>query len=200
MRTRLRDAALAVKVKDQEECATGSSENMSWDDKKQKEYEAAMEKYANDIAATDASSQVGYEEGFLLGLSDQAMAKRVSKRTRAEQILKELEEGQDPSEVIAKDDIVNGDNDSQKRLRMNDGSTQKVARRRKQRTVTLEDTSSSESEDSEDDSSDDSVSENDGGDDTSSSSSSSSSDSSSEEENSAEDSEDNSEDSEDGDE
>ena len=199
VRTRLRDAALAVKIKDQEEGATESSENMSWDEKKQKEYGAAMEKYVKDMTATDASSQVGYEEGILLGLSDEGMAKRVAKRTRAEKILRELAVGQDPSEVIAKDDIANGDNDSQKRLRMNDGSTQKVARRRKQRTATV-DTSSSESEDSEDDSSDDSVSENDGGDDTSSSSSSSSSDSSSEEEESSDDSEYSSEDSEYGDE
>jgi hypothetical protein len=199
VRTRLRDAALAVKIKDQEESATESSEIMSWDEKKQKEYEAAMEKYARDMTATDASSQVGYEEGILLGLSDEGMAKRVAKRTRAEQILRELAAGQDPSEVIAKDDMANGDNDSQKRLRMNDGSTQKVARRRKQRTAAV-DTSSSESEDSEDDSSDDSVSENDGGDDTSSSSSSSSSASSSEEDESPDDSDDSSEDSEHGDE
>jgi len=200
VRTRLRDAALAVKIKDQEKGATDSSDIMSWDEKKQKEYDAAIEKYAEDMAATDASSRVGYEEGVLLGLSDEGMAKRVAKRTRVEQILRELAAGQNPSEVIAKDDMANGDNDSQKRLRMNDGSTQKVARRRKQRTATMEDTSSSESEDSEDDSSDDSVSENDGGNDTSSSSSSSSSDSSSEEEESSDDSEDSSEDSEDGDE
>ncbi len=197
VRTRLRDAAVAVKIKDQEEGATESSENMSWDEKKQKEYEAAMEKYARDMTATNASSHAGYEEGILLGLSDEGMAKRVAKRTRAEQILRELASGQDPSEVIAKDDRANGDNDSQKRLRMNDGSTQKVARRRKQRTATV-DTSSSESEDSDDDNSDDSVSENGGGDDTSSSSSSSSSDSSSEEEESSDDSEDSSEGSEHG--
>jgi hypothetical protein len=197
VRTRLRDAALAIKVIDQEEGAAGFPENMAGADKRQREYEAAMEKYVANSTAANASSNVGYEEGVLLGLSDEAMAKRVAKRTRAEQILTDLEAGGDASEIVEKD-MTNGDNDSQKRLRMNDGSTQKVARRRKQRTATVDDdTSSSDSDDSENDSSDESVTENDGSDNTSSSSSSSSSGSESEEDNSEEDSEDSSEDSED---
>jgi WKF domain len=180
VRTRLRDAALAIKIKDQEEGPAGFPENMADADKKQREYDAAMKKYVEGMIAANASSTVGYEEGVLLGLSDASMAKRVAKRTRAEQILAELETAQDPGEIskVVDKEMVNGDNDSQKRLRMNDGSTQKVARRRKQRTAAVEDdTSSSESDDSGEDSSDDSVTENGegGGDDTSSSSSSSSS-------------------------
>jgi hypothetical protein len=199
VRTRLRDAALAIKVKDQEEGAAGFPKDMAESDKKQQEYDAAMKKYVESMTAANASSTMGYEEGVLLGLSDANMAKRVAKRTRAEQILGELEAGGDVSEVADKG-TFNGDNDSQKRLRMNDGSTQKVARRRKQRTATVEDNpSSSESDDSEDDSSDDSVTENDGGDDTSSSSSSSSSDSESEEDDSEDDSDGSSGDSEDND-
>jgi len=196
VRTRLRDAALAIKVEDQERGIAGFPDNMADPDKRQREYNAAMQKYVDSMTAANASSTVGYEEGVLLGLSDANMAKRVAKRTRAEQILAELEAGQDTSEVVDKG-MVNGDNNSQKRLRMNDGSTQKVARRRKQRTTTVEDSSSSESDDSGDDGSDDSVTENDGADGTSSSSSSSSSDSGSAEEDSEEDSEDSSEDSED---
>jgi hypothetical protein len=172
---------------------------MADSDKKQREYDAAMKNYVDHMTAANASSTMGYEEGVLMGLSDANMAKRVAKRMRAEQILAELETTQDSSEVVGKG-LANGDNDSQKRLRMNDGSTQRVARRRKQRTATVEDTSSSNSDDSEDDSSDDSVTERDGGDDTSSSSSSSSSGSESEEEDSEEDSEDSSEESEDSDE
>ena len=199
VRTRLRDAALAIKVKDQTEGAAGFPENMADSDKKQREYDAAMKNYVDHMTAANASSTMGYEEGVLMGLSDANMAKRVAKRMRAEQILAELETTQDSSEVVGKG-LANGDNDSQKRLRMNDGSTQRVARRRKQRTATVEDTSSSDSDDSEDDSSDDSVTDRDGGDDTSSSSSSSSSGSESEEEDSEEDSEDSSEESEDSDE
>jgi WKF domain len=198
VRTRLRDAALAVKVKDQEEGVAGFPEDMAAPDKKQREYDAAMKEYVATMTAVNASSKMGYEEGVLLGLSDAAMAKRVAKRTRAEQILAELGTSQDGSEITDKD--MNGDNDSQKRLRMNDGSSQKVARKRKQRTVTVDDeTSSSDSGDSDDDTSDESTAENDRGDDTSSSSSSSSSGSDSEED-SQEGSEDSSEDSEDDDE
>lgn len=202
VRTRLRDAALAIKVKDQEEGSAGFPENMADAEKKQREYDAAMKKYVEGMTAANASSTIGYEEGILLGLSDASMAKRVAKRTRAEQILAELETAQDSSEIskIVDKEMVNGDNDSQKRLRMNDGSTQKVARRRKQRTAAVEDdSSSSESDDSEEGSSDDSVAEDGerGGNATSSSSSSSSSSS---EEDSEEDSEDSSEESDDSDE
>ncbi|PMD44326.1 hypothetical protein L207DRAFT_509079 [Hyaloscypha variabilis F] len=199
VRTRLRDAALAIKVEDQEKGSAGFPDNMADPEKKQREYDAALQKYVQSMTASNASSTVGYEEGVLLGLSDANMAKRVAKRTRAEQILAELEASQDASEIVDKG-MVNGDNDSQKRLRMNDGSTQKVARRRKQRTATIEDdSSSSDSDDSGNDSSDDSVTENDEADDTSSSSSSSSSESASDEEDSEEDSQDSSEDSEDDD-
>ncbi|KAE9378082.1 hypothetical protein N431DRAFT_329583 [Stipitochalara longipes BDJ] len=199
IRTRLRDAALAIKVEDQEQGVTGFPEDMADLNKKQQEYDAAMQKYVECMTAASASSMVGYEEGVLLGLSDANMAKRVAKRTRAETILAELETGQDASEIVDRG-MVNGDNDSQKRLRMNDGSTQKVARRRKQRTATVEDdSSSSDSDDSGEEGSDDPVTENDGADDTSSSSSSSSSDSGSDEEDSEEDEEDSSEDSEDDD-
>ena len=196
VRTRLRDEALAIKVQDQEEGTAGFPDSMAYPDKKQREYDAAMQKYVENMTAANTSSSVGYEEGVLLGLSDAKMAKRVAKRTRAEQILAELEAGQDSSEVMEKG-MVNGDNDSQKRLRMNDGSTQKLARRRKQRTATVDDSSSSESDGSGDDGPDDPVTENDGAEDTSSSSSSSSSESESDEEDSEEDSEDSSEESED---
>jgi hypothetical protein len=200
VRTRLRDSALAIKVKDQEEGVAGFSEDMANADKKQREYDAAMNEYVATMTVANASSKMGYEEGVLLGLSDAAMANRVAKRTRAEQILAELGTSQDSSDIIDKD-TMNGDNDSQKRLRMNDGSSQKVARKRKQRTVIVDDdTSSSDSDDSDESSSDESTAENDGGDDTSSSSSSSSSDSDSEEEDSEEDSEDSSDDSEEDDE
>ncbi|PSS27528.1 hypothetical protein M430DRAFT_155231 [Amorphotheca resinae ATCC 22711] len=211
VRTRLRDTALSIKVKDQEEGAAGfpdmdsrgsrntetpeeKKERQQKDqEKRQQEYENCCKEYIATMTQIDASSKMGYEEGLLLGLSDYAMKERVAKRTRAEQILAELGAGASPAEAEARatpstsgltyPEEVAGDNDSQKRLRMNDGSTQKVARRRKQRTLTeVSDTSSSDESSSSDDSSsdsDDSESDTDAKrpEDTSSSSSSSSSES-----------------------
>jgi len=200
VRTRLRDAALAIKVKDQEEGAAGFAESMIDREKKQQEYNIACNEYVATMTALDASSKMGYEEGVLLGLSDYAMKERMAKRTRAEQILAEL--GQEGGSEITEPDGVNKDSDSQKRLRMNDGSSQKVARKRKQRT-TVEDIDTSLSEDSSDSDSTSNTPEpeahrvNYNPDDTSSSSSSSSSSSDSEEEEDDDSEEDSEEDSED---
>lgn len=182
VRTRVRDAALAVKVKDLEDGAAGFPEDMAQLDKKQQEYEGAMKEYIAAITLSDVSSKMGYEEGIMLNLSDKAMETRVAKRMRAERILVELATSPDGSTLRT---VTTEENENQKRLRMNDGSTQKVARKRKQRTVTAEDesssssSSSSDSSDSDDSNSEDSTLEN-GVDDTSSSSSSSSSSSESE--------------------
>jgi hypothetical protein len=181
VRTRLRDSAFAVKVKDQEDGVAGFPDSMGDKDKRQREYDTALAEYVATVTAYEVPSNMGYEEGVLLGLSDAAMGSRMVKRLRAEQILAELaQEGQG---VVAETEIVteahgeDGDDESQKRLRMNDGSTEKLRRKRKQRTMMVDDSSSSEdSSDSESSSSDESAS--DGAmevaDDTSSSSSSSS--------------------------
>ena len=137
VRTRLRSEALEVKIKDQEESVRGFPEDMADPEKRQKEYDAAIEAYVATMTAANASDDVGYEEGLLLGLSDSAMSKRVAKRMRSERVLAELgsSAGEAEATQIKKSDAVNGDDDSQKRLRMNDGSSQKVARKRKQRTM-----------------------------------------------------------------
>lgn len=167
VRTRLRDAALAIKVKDQEEGAAGFVEDMSSSsaqdrEKRQQQYEEFCEEYVATMTTADAPKQMGYEEGVVLGLSDTAMKARVAKRTRAEMILAEMAAGSTPEEAekratprdsgltYREEDIA--DDDSQKRVRTNDGSAQKVARKRKQRTANVEDSSSSDDSGDSDDS------------------------------------------------
>jgi len=201
VRTRLRDAALAVKVKEQEDRAAGFPEDMNELEKEKdfikrcQDYDNACTEYVATMTSVDMSSRMGYEEGLLSNLSDYAMKERVAKRIRAEQILAELAAGGDIEG--GKPEVVNGDNDSQKRVRMNDGSSQKVARKRKQRTITVDsDSSSSDSSDSDTDSEDSEPPGRNGNtNDTSSSSSSSSSSSDSGEDDDEEDSEDSSDDS-----
>jgi hypothetical protein len=172
-------------------------------EKRQREYDSAMKEYVATMMATHhTQAEMGYEEGVLLGLSHNAMKDRVAKRMRSERILHEL--GLTPDVGNTDKELPNVDEDHQKKLQMNDSSSQKVARKRKQRTVVAdesssssEDSSDSDSESGSDNSSDESVAEN-GADDSSSSSSSSSSGSEGEEE-SGDDSSDSSNDSEDSD-
>ncbi|KAM3075114.1 hypothetical protein ACMFMG_007429 [Clarireedia jacksonii] len=194
VRTRLRDAALAIKVKDQEDGIEGFPANMSDKNKRQREYDVAMDEYVATMTAAGASSRLGYEEGVLMGLSDSAMSARVAKRMRSEQILAEL--GSSSSDDTAETQTTETESvvtDGEKRLRLNDGSTHKIGRRRKQRTLADVDNSSSSSDSSSN--SDDSSSEDESsapgdssGDSTSSSSSSSSDSDSDDEESSSDDS------------
>jgi hypothetical protein len=146
VRTRLRDAAFAIKVKDQEDGAAGFPITMADRDKKQVQYDAAMEEYVATMTAVDASKKMGYEEGVLLGLSDAAMGDRVVKRLRAEQILAELASGDGNGEEVATatpGPQLTYDDDIQQRIRMNNGSSQKIIRKRKQRTTAVDDETSS---------------------------------------------------------
>lgn len=198
VRTRLRDTALAIKVKDQEEGASGFSDDMSASsaadrEKRQREYETQCREYVGTMTAANGPKEMSYEEGRLLGLSDAAMKERVAKRTRAEMILAEMAAGASPEDAedqatprdtgltYRQEDLE--DDDSQKRVRANDGSAQKVARKRKQRTANVEGSSSSDdaSDSGDTDSGSDEEEEDEGqdghADETSSSSSSSSSES-----------------------
>ncbi|KAF7898379.1 hypothetical protein EAF00_004825 [Botryotinia globosa] len=190
VRKRLRDEALAIKVKDRESDASGFPATMADSSKRQREYDLAMNEYIASMTAGGASSRMGYEEGVLMGLSDAAMAPRMAKRMRAEQILAEL--GSSSSEETTDTQTTETESvatDGEKRLRLNDGTPQKIGRKRKQRTLAADDSSSSESDSSSD--SDDSSPDDEsmvGGknkDDTSSSSSSSSSSSGSDDEDSS---------------
>ena len=179
VRTRLRDTALEIKVKDQEAGPGGFPESMVHPEKRQREYDVAMEEYVATMTAANAPEEMGYEEGILLGLSDKAMEGRVTKRVRTERILNILATTPEPSAKVS------GGQAPEKGPQMKDEAPQKVARKRKQRTViTIDDSdSSSESSDS-DSSSDDTTAQNQQEEDSSSSSSSSSSESDSGEEDS----------------
>ncbi|KAL2073315.1 hypothetical protein VTL71DRAFT_10639 [Oculimacula yallundae] len=181
VRTRLRDNALEFKVKDKEAGEAGFPEAMAHPDKRQREYDVAMEEYVATMTAASAPQELGYEEGILLGLSDKAMEGRVAKRMRTERILAILASTPERSggTTPAKG---NGDKEPQEPLQKKDEAPQKVARKRKQRTViTIDDSSSSDDSSETDSSSDDSTAQNDQEEDSSSSSSSSSSESDSEE-------------------
>jgi len=182
VRTRLRDTALEIKVEDQKIGAEGFPATMGDAAKRQREYEIAMKEQIATRVLANTSPNLGYEEGVLLGLSDSAMAPRMAKRMRSEQILTELSvSGEDSEEqTTTGTKTIIDDGESQKRLRLNDGSGQKVGRKRKQRTLAMEDSSSSSDSDSDsgsssDNSSDDSESHESLAEGTSSSSSSSSS-------------------------
>jgi hypothetical protein len=195
VRTRLRDAALAIKVKDLEEGVAGFAESMSASsaqerEKRQQEYQEFCEEYVATMTRADKAKDMGYEEGALLGLSDAAMKARVAKRARAEMVLVEMGAGATPAEAeeraTPRDSGLtfregdNGDGDGQKPAPTNDGPASKVARKRKQRTANVEEdsSSSSNSSDSEDSDSSSGGSEDDGQDNRSEETSSSSSSSS----------------------
>ncbi|KAL3424397.1 hypothetical protein PVAG01_03678 [Phlyctema vagabunda] len=178
VRTRLRDAALAVKVQDLEDGVAGFPANMSNTEKKQQEYDLAMKEYIATMTASEVHKNMGYEEGIMLNLSDAAMRTRMAKRMRSEQVLRELGTPQAQQSDALEQEA--------KRLRYDEGSVLKVGRRRKQRTTAVDSDSSSSSDssdsgsDDEGDSDDDNSSDNsktlNEDDDTSSSSSSSSDD------------------------
>jgi hypothetical protein len=151
-RTQLRDAAVAIKVKAREESAVKVLENMDSITPEQ-EIEGHLEENAA-IAVRDSPSKIEYEESVLQPFSDLTIKQRMAKRMRAERILDELaQEAHEPGEEVngssesVKDE--EGDSESQKRLKMSDGSTQRVRRKRKQRTNAVEDSSSSDSIDSD---------------------------------------------------
>jgi len=157
-RTQLRDAAITIKIQAQEGSAmesAGDTDSIT----PGKELEGQFEEDVA-VVAPDSASKIGYEERVLQPLSDLTIKQRMAKRMRAERILDELaQEAQEPGEEVngssesVKDE--EGDRESQKRLKMSDGSTQRVRRKSKQRTNAVEDSSSSDSTDSDSSSEDD---------------------------------------------
>jgi hypothetical protein len=152
-RTQLRDAAIAIKVNAQEEAALKSAQDMD-NGPPEPNSENILEEGIH-IVAPRSESKIGYEEEILKPLSDLTIKQRLAKRMRAERILDELaQETQDTGEgVNGSSELVKDadeeDHESQKRLKMSDGSIQSVRRRRKQRTNAVDDSSSSESSESE---------------------------------------------------
>lgn len=160
-RTHLRDAAFAIKVKDREEAEARSAENME-EIVKEQDFEVALKENVASMAALGPPSKDEFEADVLENIPDITIKKRMAKRMRAERILDELaheagtsSDSSTTGKETVKEEAEGGDN--QKRVKLNDGSTQRLKRKRKQRTNAVDDSSSdsSESETSSDDDEDD---------------------------------------------
>lgn len=153
VRKRVRDEALAVKVKDLESGAEESATKMDDALRMQREYEASMAEYIAQVSAVESAKRVGHEERVFLGVSNEAMKPRAGRRMRAERIIVELAS----SPEIAGPSVPRGSlrGNPEQQTRTNDGAPQKQKRKRKSRTAVVDDSSSSsESDTSSDESSD----------------------------------------------
>ncbi|KAI3326099.1 hypothetical protein HD806DRAFT_434217 [Xylariaceae sp. AK1471] len=160
VRTRLREFANGIRVQDMEHNFAASTHNkteMEMAERKQKEYEEVIKAF---LGQTRTPEKRRFEEvDYVLRTTDMEMQRRVVKRMRAEMVLDELSET-DESETTAtttsaeSTSTEKGDTtgnapstvDDDKRLKLNDGSQQRVKRKRKTRTAVVEDNTSSESE------------------------------------------------------
>lgn len=154
VRTRLRDVAFAIKVRDQEDGAKGFPEDMADKDQRQREYEESMKEYIGTMTAAYAPSDIGFEEGWLLGLSTRQMEQRVARRMRSERILAEL--STEEQSTLDEQQVDKRIKSSENGPLANQVLSQKIARKRKQRTVVLDLSSSSESSSSSSSSEDES--------------------------------------------
>ncbi|KAI1004383.1 hypothetical protein K3495_g3827 [Podosphaera aphanis] len=142
VRTRLRDAALSIKVKDIEDGPANFPENTPDSEEKQKRYESALTEYLafNTISHTRVP---GHEEKSFMDIQDKLVNDRLIKRTRAEMILTELASSPDAS-MLPSQKSLSEDQD----VKVSDALTKKISRKRKRRTATDDSSSSSSSDDS----------------------------------------------------
>ncbi|KAG9241886.1 hypothetical protein BJ878DRAFT_518437 [Calycina marina] len=143
VRTRLRDAALAVKVKDLEE---GNMEGLPEEEdhatREKQRYDLACRDYVAKTASLNSSDKMGYEEVVLAGLSGLGMKRRMAKRVRAERILAEF--ANEPATWTGEATEA-AEVDNSKTL-----PVKKAARRRKTRTLLNQDNDLSSDQDSND--------------------------------------------------
>ncbi|KAI0597331.1 hypothetical protein F4775DRAFT_560771 [Biscogniauxia sp. FL1348] len=182
VRTRLRELANGIKAQDLEQGPDGfpgaKEGSKAMAEKKQAEYEAVVKGF---LAKERTPEKRRFEEvEYVLRTTDMEMQRRVVKRMRAEMVLDELASSEDveatastekgegsgknaqqsASSQAAGQMAVTGEGpEGDKRLKLNDGSQQRVKRKRKARTAVVEDDASSESDsDSESESESDSSS------------------------------------------
>jgi hypothetical protein len=163
VRKRLRQTAEEVKRKDMEQGAEGfSSSNKEVSSRKQKEYEELVAGFLKEGRTPEKRR---FEEvEYVLRTTDMEMQRRVVKRMRAEVVLDELSDSDDPetesSTTVTETEPDNTagegssgrqptSDDGDKRVKLNDG-TQRRIRRNKVRTAEVEDDTSSSSEDDSD--------------------------------------------------
>ncbi|KAI1633005.1 hypothetical protein F4809DRAFT_652900 [Biscogniauxia mediterranea] len=181
VRTRLRELANGIKAQDLEQGPDGfpgaKEGTKAMAEKKQAEYEAVIKGFLDKERTPEKRR---FEEvEYVLRTTDMEMQRRVVKRMRAEMVLDELAGGEDAEATTSAEKGGSSSKDAQqsasghaaavavagegpegdKRLKLNDGSQQRVKRKRKVRTAAVEDDTSSESEsDSESESESDSSS------------------------------------------
>ncbi|KAL3305653.1 proteasome subunit alpha type 6 [Colletotrichum asianum] len=172
-RTRLRETADEVRKEDAAQGKAAFPEGTPDADSKQSEYEkvlAGLKQLGAEDGGSSGKRKRFDESGFVAQSSDVAITQRVIKRMRAETILEELAESEDsdamtidteeaPAKAAA---AATQEETVDKRVKLNDGTTQSASRRRKQRTANVD---SSSDESSDDDSDDDSSSDSDSSDD-----------------------------------
>lgn len=165
VRKRLRETAAEVKSADMDKGseAFSASSNKEVAARKQKEYEEVIASY---LAQEPAPGKRRFEEvDYVLRTADMEMQRRVVKRMRAEMVLDELPDVDEPETSTttatptetetAGEGSAEGqqqptaNEEGDKRIKLNDG-TQRRLRRNKVRTADVEDDSSSSSEDESD--------------------------------------------------
>ncbi|KAK7908233.1 hypothetical protein PG985_015536 [Apiospora marii] len=183
VRTRLRESAQELKKEDMEQGAqvfANSSKEAA--QRKQREYEEVIAGFMREGRTPEKRR---FEEvEYVLRTADMEMQRRVVKRMRAEMVIEELSDGEESTTTTATtntststetgadsgskgaQDGAAEDSDGDKRLKLNDGSQQKVApkRNRKTRTAVVEDTESSSSDSDSDSDADSSSSDEDSSD------------------------------------
>lgn len=168
VRTRLRESAQALKNEDMEQgsqvFANSSKEAAQ---RKQREYEEVIADFMREGRTPEKRR---FEEvEYVLRTADMEMQRRVVKRMRAEMVIEELSDGEESTTTTATtntststetgadsgfkgaQDGAAEDSDGDKRVKLNDGTQQKVLpkRTRKTRTAVVEDSESSSSDSDE---------------------------------------------------
>ncbi|CAJ2502656.1 Uu.00g100500.m01.CDS01 [Anthostomella pinea] len=172
VRTRLRQVASGIKAQDMEQGSAGfeavknsNNNQKEMAERKQKEYEDVVQSF---LSQTRTPEKRRFDEvDYVLRTTDMEMQRRVVKRMRTEMVLDELSDSDDTettstttTTTTSTEKGANGSGqpentssqnaagvaEGDKRLKLNDGSQQRVKRKKKTRTAVVEDETSSESE------------------------------------------------------
>ena len=156
VRTRLRETAEEIKKKDMEEGPGGFPGSAEDKAGKQQQYDEILGRLLQQQG--DNGSSASFDEvDFVMRTADDDVKRRVLKRMRAEMVVDELSDAGESSTSTGASTTAaesssqeTGDNATEKRVKLNDGSQRSIRRKRKLRTA--DDDSSSSDSDSESDS------------------------------------------------
>jgi hypothetical protein len=166
VRTRLLETAREIGKKDMEQGSAGFLEGTNEVEVKQQQYDEIINRLlqvqhdgnGSSSSNSTATKRKFDELAFLMQQADEEVKQRVLKRMRAELIADELSESGESSRsggtTMSSSESSEsagrgvGDATTEKRVKLNDGSQQKVKRRRKMRTGVDDDSSDSDSDES----------------------------------------------------